>query len=708
MVERESPRARPAAWRLAETTSTYLKEASEQDIEWYPWGPEAFELAKRTNRPVLLDIGAAWCHWCHVMDEGTYSDPEVARLLRQHFVTVKVDRDEHPEVDRRFQRQVNTLTGEGGWPLTAFVTPTGETFLGGTYFPARDGMGRPGFRRVLAEVARLWKDEPDKIRGSTESLRQALDRSRTAPTVATASLGTFVGSVRGEVHQSYDAVNGGFGFAPKFPHPTAISFLFWDAFTTGQPAAAERALSTLRRMADGGIYDHLGGGFHRYATDEGWHIPHFEKMAVDNAALLSAYVEGAQWSGEPRLVEVVRGTQGWLLDILGNPDGGFGASQDADNAPGDDGSYFTWSRPQLKSSLDPDELRLVTRFFGVGSEGRMPHDPDQNVLYRLMTVNEAAEGVSLTEEQANHVLERAMAKLRRTRSERPAPKVDRAEYASLNGSIIRALVRSGLFLGDAEPIAAARRAADRFLAQAYDPARGIAHRVSAEGGVGFGLLEDQAEFALGLLELSVATVEPKYIEVTNRLLDLVDQHYRDPSGLLRDLAPDLYDGPSIGTFVDVSFPVEDSPHLSANSAAVLAFERLHSITDEERWRWAAETTLGPLSVRLQRAGLFGAGGALAAGLLDTPPARVVVEGDPPLAEGLLRAARTSWYPMISVFRGEPPVPFSGISDAAAGSPSPGPRSAHALVCFGTRCLAPVNDPAELPSLIRSEGRPPAA
>ena len=701
-TEPASRREKPPGWRLAGSSSVYLQSATEQAIEWYPWGPEPFEIARRTNRPILLDVGAAWCHWCHVMDEGTYSDAEVARLLRQFFVTVKVDRDEHPEVDRRYQQQVSTLTGEGGWPLTAFLTPEGEAFLGGTYFPAQDGYGRPSFRKILKEVARIWKDEPEKIRENTGMLRGALERSRGRTGTGTTAPSAFLGSVRGEIQGSYDPVNGGFGVAPKFPHPTAISFLYFDSFATGEPLSAARARETLLRMADGGMYDQIGGGFHRYSVDEGWHIPHFEKMATDNAALLSAYVEGARWSGDARIIETVEGTQRWILETLSDSDGGFGSSQDADNAPGDDGGYFTWSRPELKAVLEPEELRLVGRFFGVGADGRMPHDPERNVLYRLMPLAEAAEGSGLSDAETRKRLEGAIQKLRRARERRPSPKVDLALYASINGEMIRALVASSRFLNDPRPLGAARQAADRFLAHAFDPQRGIAHQLDRSGARGFGLLEDQSEFALGLLELAGATQDPRYVGAAETLLTLIDTEFRDPSGLLRDIAPKLYDGVSVGSLDEPNFPIEDNPNLSAGAAAVLAFERLAGLTNQERWKGAASRSLGPMMARLEHAGLFAAGTALAAGLLETPSARIVVEGTGSRADALIRAAERAGHPQMWVFRGTPPPPFS-LPDEVGSAPE-GPSEARALVCFGMRCLAPVTDPAKLPDLVRSGGR----
>src|SRR5208282_2885451 len=355
------------------------------------------------------------------------------------------------------------------------LTSEGEVFLGCTYFPPADGHGRPGFRRVLKEVSRLYREEPERIRENAQAIQGALKRMRESRSPADRPLDTFVENVRGEVHSSFDPVNGGFGMAPKFPHPTAVTFLLWDGFSNGTVSSSERAHETLLRMADGGLFDQVGGGFHRYSVDEGWHIPHFEKMGVDNAALLSAYTEGAARFQDPRLEEVVRSTIGWAREVLADPRGGFGASQDADNAPGDDGGYFTWSRTELKEALDPDELRLVVRFFGVGSDGRMPHDPDRNVLFRLLPLAEAAQGV-YAPDAATTALARAVGKLRAVRSARPTPQVDRAVYADINGRFIASFARAGAFLGDSSVVADARRAADRLLKEAFRPGQGVAHR----------------------------------------------------------------------------------------------------------------------------------------------------------------------------------------------------------------------------------------
>jgi len=458
-------------------------------------------------------------------------------------------------------------------------------------------------------------------------------------------------------------------------------------------------------MADGGLYDQVGGGFHRYAVDEGWHIPHFEKMGVDNAALLGAYVEGAQRFDDSRLFEVVRGTLGWVREVLADPGGGFGASQDADNAPGDDGSYFTWSRPELKDVLDPQELKLVSRYFGVGSEGRMPHDPDRNVLFRLLPLAEAAQGLDLAD-GAEATLDRALTKLRAARQRRNPPAVDRAIYSDINGRFIAAFARAGAFLGDSSVLADARRAADRLLREAYVEDRGVAHRIDPSGAHGFGLLEDQVAFAGGLIELGGALADPRYVLPATHLLELVDREFRGEDGLLRDLSPRLYDGPSVGGVREPSYPLEDSPHLSANAAASLAFLRLASLLHDDRWRARAVALLAPVSARIGGAGLFAAGSALAAGLAETEPATVVVEGSGLLAGELAAAARRAWHPNLWVFAGRPPAPFSLPAELASASASPG--EARALVCFGSSCAPPVTDPAALRPLLARGNRTPSA
>jgi uncharacterized protein YyaL (SSP411 family) len=560
-------------------------------------------------------------------------------------------------------------------------------------------MGRPGFRRVLAEVARVWKEDPASALRNAAVVREALGRMAAAPRAEIAELDGFAQATVGRIDGSYDPVYAGFGQQPKFPHPTAVSLYFWHAWAHQDARSGARGIETLRRMADGGMYDQLAGGFHRYSVDEGWHIPHFEKMAADNAQLLGAFVEGAQRAGDRTLDGTIQGILGWTESTLTDAKGGFAASQDADNAPGDDGSYFTWSRSELKAALTPEEFRILSKLYGVDTEGRMPHDPDRNVLFRAAPLEEVAAALSVPLPQAKKLRDDGRAKLLTVRANRPSPVVDRALYAHLNGAYIRSLVAAGRYLGDPRATALARGAADRFLRHAYEPGRGVAHRLEGGLGLGFGLLEDQVEFGLGLAELAVATVDRRYAEAARDLADLADREFRDESGLLRDLAPKLYDGPSIGSVAEASYPLEDSPHLSANSAWALLQIRLSNVLGDESRRTSATRHVRTVASRISASGLFAAGTALAAGLLETPPARVVVEGRGPGAEALARAAERSYHPNLVVFRGTPPAPFSLPEELVGAASGGGP--VRALVCFGSRCLPPITEASEIgPALSR--------
>ncbi len=689
----------PPAHRLARSPSAYLRSAAEQEIGWYPWGEEAFRSAKETGRPILLDIGAAWCHWCHVMDEGTYSDSEVGALVNQWFVPVKVDRDENPEVDRRYQLQVNALTGQGGWPLTAFLTPQGEVFLGGTYFPPEDQGGRPGFRRVLREVARLWREERDALKGQAKAVQEGL-RALPVPREPPAGNG-FIPRVAQALQEHFDPTHGGFGGAPKFPHPMASSFQFYLAHQTGDPGPMEMARLTLARMADGGLYDQLGGGFHRYSVDEGWHIPHFEKMAMDNGHLLGAYREGFEALREPRFREVMEETATWVLTVLGQaPRGGFGASQDADNAPGDDGSYFTWSRAELRPLLTPEELKAVTWRYGIGSEGRMPHDPERNVLYRFLPLPELADTLGKRPEEAQELLSKAEAKMRKAREGRPPPAVDPALYASLNGILAGNLALVARLTDQRPLLDRARAAVDRFLDEAYEPARGVAHQLTADGPRIWGLLEDQVSFAGGLLKLAEATQDARYLDTARRILELLPEAYASPEdGLLQDLAPSLYDGPKVGNWELPSVPLEDTPHLSSNAAAALAWEHLEGLTSDATVKDRYLPLVSALSRRLAHHGLFAAGSALAAGLAQTEPVHVVLYGPRGDGPSLLEAALTTFHPRKVVLRAPLKGSFALPSEASVEASAP--EGAGALVCTGTSCLPPILEPRRLEEALRA-------
>ena len=338
--------------RLKDSASPYLRSAAHQPVDWHEWGEEAFAKARAEGKPILLDIGAVWCHWCHVIDRESYENPQLAAIINEHYVPVKVDRDERPDVDSRYQAAVSAMTGQGGWPLTAFLTPDGKPFFGGTYFPPEDAMGRPGFRRILLSVAEAFRTRREEVDKTVKALEEAVSKAEAFqgakanfdPAAADAMIGSII--------SMFDPRNGGFGQAPKFPHAAAVDLLLERYQTSREPMLLAVAEKTLVNMALGGVYDQLAGGFHRYSVDERWLVPHFEKMSYDNSELLKNYLHGFQVTGRPLFREIAEGIIDWVNEVLSDREsGGFYASQDADQTLDDDGDYFTWTLDEVREAL---------------------------------------------------------------------------------------------------------------------------------------------------------------------------------------------------------------------------------------------------------------------------------------------------------------------------------------------------------------------
>src|SRR5512140_2469630 len=565
--------------RLGDAASAYLRSAAHQPIHWFPWGRDAFDTARETGRPVLLDIGAVWCHWCHVMDGESYENPGLAEFLNANFVCVKVDRDERPDVDSRYQRAVQTLTHQGGWPLTAFLTPEGEVFYGGTYFPPEDRFGRPGFRTILQTVLDVYRAKRDQVTAQAAAIRQAvqagLDEAEPG-NVAPALLD----DAEQAMHRAFDRQHGGFGTEPKFPHPGAILFALhrWaDA-----PTAERRAVidGTLQAMARGGVYDQLGGGFHRYSVDRAWIVPHFEKMSYDNSELLRAYAEAAAAFGTPEYAEVARGIVRWVREVLADPAGGYGTSQDADVGLHDDGDYFTWTRDEAAAALNPDELDVAAAFFDIGTAGEMHHNPGKNVLFVASTVPAIARRTGRPEPEIAALLGAARHRLLEARSRRPAPYVDRTRYTSWNAMMAGALLRAAPVLDDDWARTHALATLSRIRAESAEP-DAVCHTADGVGG----LLDDQVQVAAAALDAWEATGDPAWLRWALRIAERVWSEYADEDGARFDVAS----GPSGEGLVPArAKSIQDAPTPSGNGTAGIVAARLHVITGDTRWRMRAD------------------------------------------------------------------------------------------------------------------------
>src|SRR5271163_3447964 len=376
---------------LANASSAYLRSAMHQPVQWHEWSEEAFAKAAIEDKPILLDIGAVWCHWCHVMDRESYEDPALAEVVNENFIAIKVDRDERPDVDSRYQAAVQSIAGQGGWPLTAVLTSDGKPYFGGTYFPPEERYGRPSFARVLRTMADVWKTKRDEAAETAGSVMAAIEHGETfAGRSGQLSLGLIDKLVQHAVSQ-FDPHNGGFGSQPKFPHPSAIDLLIDTSVRTGNEAAKNTAVVTLQKMAHGGVYDQLAGGFHRYSVDERWVVPHFEKMLYDNAGLLKNYAHAYQGWVDPEFARVAKDIIRWMdAELSDRERGGFYASQDADINLDDDGDYFTWTRAEATAVLTPEELNVAELYYDIGPVGDMHHNPQKNVLHVKYTIEETA------------------------------------------------------------------------------------------------------------------------------------------------------------------------------------------------------------------------------------------------------------------------------------------------------------------------------
>ena len=692
--------------RLANETSTYLRSAAFQPVEWYRWGDEAFRKAKELDRPILLDIGASWCHWCHVIDRESYEDAALARIINDRFVAIKVDRDERPDIDARYQQAVGSLTGAGGWPLTAFLTPEGKVFYGGTYFPPKDSVNRPSFGRVLEAVADHYRKNKGEALRDAESLHQSLAESRTSVMdevpVNEAFLKEGVGALRGQS----DPVNGGFGGAPKFPHPGAIEFLLARYHRTREEGLRNVVLRTLQGMAQGGVHDQVGGGFHRYSTDGQWIVPHFEKMLYDNAGLLTNYVHAWQLTGVPLFKETAEGILSWIEEVLSDRErGGYYASQDADVGLDDDGDYFTWTLDELQAGIPAEETRVLALHYDVGERGEMHHDPKRNVLYADKTPEEIASELHVGEAHVRAVISLGRKHLKDARDRRTAPAVDRTIYASWNGMMASACLEAAAALDREDVKAFALKTLDRVWSELGSKDAGIWHGLSDGGRKVRGLLEDQVFIIDTLLTAHIVTGAPVHLRRAEELMVLTLKHFwdADRKGFV-DLAPDLHEGDGLSLREIRRRPIEDSPYAGANAVAALCLQRLHALTGSDAYRLHHDELMMAFAGEASRYGpIFTGTFHLAAELWVHPPAEVVILGPSgdPKTQALHAAATSTYAPGKTILLADKPdayVPDPVEHMRKTPEAKAGPV---AFVCTGTVCSPPTSDPERLRALLRN-------
>jgi hypothetical protein len=686
--------------RLKKSASPYLRSAAHQPVDWHEWGEEAFQKARAEDKPILLDIGAVWCHWCHVIDRESYENPQIAAMINQLFIPVKVDRDERPDVDARYQSAISAISGQGGWPLTAFLTPDGKPFFGGTYFPPDDAMGRPGLRRILLGISEAFRNRRSEVDTSARTLEEAVAKAE----IFRAARGEFDAGLVDAVMESalhlFDEQHGGFGQAPKFPHASAVDLILERYQATRDANLLCVAERTLQGMALGGMYDQIGGGFHRYSVDERWCVPHFEKMTYDNSELLKNFLHGYQVTGKPLFRETAEGIIAWVGEVLSGPAGrgGFYASQDADQTLEDDGDYFTWTLAELRAVLSPEESRAMEIYYDVEPRGEMHHNPEKNVLWVASTVEALAKNLGMDEASARIILARAKGKLLAARRERrPIPAIDDTLYVGWNAMFASAYLEAASVLDRNDCRDFALKTLDRILAEAWDEAKGFLHRV---GGPRLeGTLDDQVFMVAALLDAYEATLDQRYFEAAGRAMKLAISRFGDDDGggffdRAKDASP-------MGGLEVRRKPIQDSPTPGANSVAAIVLDRLYAFTGEKLYRDWAEKTLEAFAGLVPQLGLFAATYGLAALLHTRHPLQVVVLGaaGDPRAAHLEKAANEVYRYGKAVLRVTPERMASLAPALRETLPHLDATKPQALVCVETSCHPPVADPEKLKALL---------
>ncbi len=685
---------------LGLAASAYLRSARHQPVEWMEWGAEAFAKARAEDKPVLLDIGAVWCHWCHVMDRESYENAETARMINDLFVAVKVDRDERPDVDSRYQAAVSTISGQGGWPLTAFLTPEGKPYFGGTYFPPDDRYGRPGFQRVLLTMAEAFQKKRDEVEESAGGVLLAIEENESFSGRAGDPGSELLAKLVDAATKQFDERNGGFGSQPKFPHSAALDLLIDAASRPGDKARADLAGDvaqfSLLKMAAGGIHDQLAGGFHRYSVDERWVVPHFEKMAYDNSELLKNYVHAFQTWGNPEFARVARGILRWMEEWLSDREhGGFYASQDADDSLEDDGDYFTWTITEARAVLTAEEYAAAALYFNLRDVGDMHHNPQKNVLHVGATLDTIAKRLGKPGDEVRRLIESAAKKLYAARLGRRTPYVDKTIYTGWNGMCISACLQAGRVLGLQDTIAFALKSLDRVLDAAWSGDEGLAHVVAYDEGVSAARiaagLEDYAFLALAALDAWEATGELRYYTAAKQLGDaMVSRFYDKAGGGFFDA--ELAEVP-LGVLSARRKPLQDAPVPAGNSVAAMVMARLSALTGDPAYEARAKETLETFAGVVEHFGLYAASYGLALRRNVEGTIQVCVVGDDDRARVLESAALRGYTANKSVVRVRnlavlPPALAETLPHLPAGG-------SVALVCKGTSCQPPIDNVEQL-------------
>jgi uncharacterized protein YyaL (SSP411 family) len=623
--------------RLARETSPYLLQHATNPVDWYPWGPEALERSRALDKPIFLSIGYSACHWCHVMERESFENPQIAAVMNQHFVNIKVDREERPDLDQIYMSAVQAMTGHGGWPMSVFLTPDLEPFFGGTYFPPADARGMAGFPRVLLGVHRAWEERRGEIRESaarmTEQLRAFGSLQKGSGALDT---GLFERASRA-ILRNFEPVHGGFGRAPKFPHPMDLRVLLRHHVRSGDSHALHAVRHTLQKMCRGGIYDHLGGGFARYSTDDRWLVPHFEKMLYDNALLASAYLEAYQLTRDAEFGRVAGETMDYVLARMTDPVGAFHATEDADSE-GVEGKYYVWSLEELKSVLGPEEARTFAYVYDVTEEGNWE---EQNILNLPRTIEQAAKLLGRNEDELRTELASARGKLLAVRARRVPPAKDTKVLVSWNGLMIAALAEGGRIQKDERYLGAAGRAAGFITTRMRQGDGRLLHTFKDGRARLDAYLDDYANLIDGLSRLYESTGEPRWIESALDLARIMIDEFADPEG-----GGFFFTGRHHEALIARQKDYHDNATPSGNGMAATALVRLGALTGRDDLAQAGRSALESVQLVLEHEPAAGGQSLIALDFLLGPTRELAVIGGADAGEfrAVLEAIATPFLP----------------------------------------------------------------
>lgn len=697
--------------RLIHEKSPYLRQHAANPVDWYPWGPEAFAKARAENKLIFLSVGYSTCHWCHVMERESFANPVTAELLNALFVCIKVDREERPDVDRLYMTFVQATTGSGGWPMNVWLTPDLKPIFGGTYFPPESSPGHPGLKTISERLASRWATGREKLLAQAEEMFQALiEETRTTAATGRLEVPRLRVRLLGQIRANFDEEHGGFERSPKFPNPVVLDFLLDEALTgtdaTRREQARHMAVKTLRELAAGGIHDQLGGGFHRYAVDAAWRVPHFEKMLYDQAQLAGAFLTAWQLTSDPLLRDAATGILGYVQRDLTDPAGGFQSAEDADSpAPASptgqrEGAFYVWTAAEIEAVLGPKDSALFAYAYGVRPEGNVARDQGEelkgwNVLYRAHTVAECAQQFGLSEPAARVALSDAANRLEAVREKRPRPPRDDKIITAWNGLMISAFARAAQVLGDPAYAATAERAVAFLRAQLRDPATGqLAHSYRAGRRDDRGFAEDYAFLIQGLLDLYEATFNIRHLEWAVELQGRQNDIFWDATtgGYFASAAGD----PGVLLRLKAG---NDGAEPSPNSVAVRNLSRLAAMLHRDDWRELALGIARAFGPQLDRAPFDLPQMLSALGWLEGTAQQILIQGESgdrrtSLLVGEVWRRPLPRHVLLRIDAQSRPVLEAQVEFIRA-LPDGADNPATAYVCENYSCRLPTSDPAVL-------------